>query len=75
VTARYTIDKTKLMKAPSFSAQSLAILAPYTQVEMADPENRDYSERFSGSWRRVTVMEGPSAGRIGWVLAGALMKG
>ena len=75
VTARYTIDKTKLMKAPSFSAQSLAILAPYTQVEMADPENRDYSERFSGSWRQVTVMEGPSAGRIGWVLAGALMKG
>jgi hypothetical protein len=71
----YTIDKSNLVKGPGFSAKSLGVLAANTRLEVSDPANRSYLERFSGDWRRVTVMDGPHTGKVGWVLARSLMKG
>lgn len=75
VAVMYNIGESRLMKGPNFAAKSLGALASSTRLQVAERPNAFYPGRFTEAWRRVTVMEGPLAGKVGWILATTLVKG
>lgn len=63
-----TLGKVPLMRVPSAGGKSMGTLESATQLQVS--EGRDPVTGMSvGDWRRVSLIDGPLAGRVGWVLA------
>jgi hypothetical protein len=62
-----------LMQAPSLTAARIGPLGAADRLEVTDQPASGSPATRSEGWRRVTVLDGPLAGRAGWVQAWKLV--